>query len=149
MGTYESDIKGNILIVDDIAASLHLLATLLRKEQYNVRPVPNGKLALSGATAIPPDLILLDIKMPEMDGYYVFERLKKNEKTQDIPVIFISALDETFNKVKAFSVGAVDYITKPFRTEEVLAKVQAHLDSKRNKEKLQKSYKIIKDNRNI
>lgn len=119
--------KGNILVVDDTPANLRLLVDLLKENGYQVRPVPNGNLALASVKALPPDLILLDIMMPEIDGYEVCRRLKADELTQDIPVIFISAINEVLDKVKAFNVGGVDYITKPFQVEEVLARVSSHL----------------------
>jgi two-component system sensor histidine kinase/response regulator len=119
--------KGSILVVDDTPANLKLLAELLKTRGYSVRPVPNGRLALSGAQAIPPDLILLDVRMPEMDGYEVCRQLKSNEATSAIPVIFISAMSDTTDKLKGFSVGGVDFITKPFHEREVLARVETHL----------------------
>ncbi len=136
--------KGNIIIVDDTPANLHLLSRLLTEEGYEVRAVLNGRLALVGANAIPPDLILLDIKMPEIDGYEVCARLKANEKTQKIPVIFLSALDDVEDKIKGFACGGVDYITKPFHPEEVIVRVQTHLDLKFSRERLEASYQIIK-----
>jgi signal transduction histidine kinase len=120
-------VKPNILIVDDTRANLRLLARILTEKGYMVRPVPDGDMALSAAQAEIPDLILLDIKMPRLSGYEVCEKLKADEKTRDIPVIFISALDEVMDKVKAFTIGGVDYITKPFQEEEVFARVQTHL----------------------
>ncbi|MBF0287571.1 MAG: SpoIIE family protein phosphatase [SAR324 cluster bacterium] len=137
--------KGNIIVVDDTPANLHLLTGLLNKEGYEARPVPNGRLALMGAQAVPPDLILLDIKMPQMDGYEVCAQLKENETTREIPVIFLSALDAVGDKVKAFSCGGVDYITKPFHPEEVIARVRTHLELKFSKEQLQESYQVIKE----
>ena len=119
--------NSNILVVDDTPANLRLLMEILRDVGYKVRPANNGPRAFSTIEKEPPSLILLDIMMPDMDGYQVCEHLKAHEKTRDIPVIFISALTETFDKVKAFSVGGVDYITKPFQTEEVLARVETHL----------------------
>src|SRR5919199_4365317 len=119
--------KGNILVVDDTPQNLRLLVSILQKQGYEVRPVPNGKLALSGARGFLPDLIVLDIMMPEMDGYEVCSQLKADARTKDIPIIFISAIDELVDKVKAFEVGGVDYITKPFQMEEVLARVETHL----------------------
>jgi PleD family two-component response regulator len=104
--------KGNILVVDDTPVNLRLLVDILTKHGYKVRPVPNGRLALLAAQGFPPDLILLDIMMPEMSGYEVCSKLKEDERTCDIPVIFISALNEVLDKVKAFSTGGVDYITK-------------------------------------
>jgi two-component system sensor histidine kinase/response regulator len=119
--------KGNIMIVDDTLPNLRVLAKMLTQYGYLVRGIPNGAMALTAATSEPPDLILLDIMMPEMDGYEVCRQLKENDRTQDIPVIFISALDEVLDKVKAFAVGGVDYIPKPFQAEEVLARVATHL----------------------
>ncbi len=123
----ESVSKGNILVVDDTPANLQVLTGMLKKEGYKVRPAPSGKLALQGAQAETPDLILLDITMPEMDGYEVCECFKSDEKLKSIPVIFISALSETLDKVKAFTAGGLDYITKPFQMEEVLARVNIHM----------------------
>lgn len=118
---------GNILVVDDTPAQLHLLIKILSEQGYKVRPVPSGQLALNAIESTLPDLILLDILMPQMDGYEVCSKLKASSRTQDVPIIFISALDEVFDKVKAFEVGGVDYITKPFQVEEVLARVETHL----------------------
>jgi|GEM_PF-3470833 len=119
--------KPNILIVDDAIANLRLLINILSERGYQVRPASSGRHALSTAQAKPPDLILLDIKMPNMDGYKVCEHLKGDERTRNIPIIFISALNEILYKVKAFSIGGVDYITKPFQFEEVLARVETHI----------------------
>jgi signal transduction histidine kinase len=119
--------QGNILIVDDNPANLRLLVDILSREGYQPRPVPGGKLALAAARGFPPDLVLLDIMMPDLDGYQVCEGLKADPTTRDIPVIFISAINEVVDKVKAFQAGAVDYITKPFQIEEVLARVSTHL----------------------
>jgi two-component system sensor histidine kinase/response regulator len=119
--------KGNILVVDDNVSNLRLLSSMLAEHGYKVRSVVNGPMALTAVQAAPPDLILLDINMPEMNGYQVCEQLKAGERTRDIPILFISALDELKDKVKAFNIGGVDYITKPFQFEEVLARVQTHL----------------------
>lgn len=119
--------RGDILIADDTPANLRLLSNMLSDQGYKVRAVINGQMALTAVRAAPPDLILLDIRMPGMSGYEVCEALKADPSTQDIPVIFISALDEIHDKVKAFTVGGVDYVTKPFQFEEVLARVQTHL----------------------
>lgn len=119
--------KGDILVVDDTPANLRLLVGLLTERGYKVRPIPNGKLALSAINLSAPDLILLDIMMPEMNGYDVCEQLKASDRTCDIPVIFISAINEVLDKVRAFKTGGVDYITKPFQVEEVLARVETHL----------------------
>ncbi len=121
------DTKDDIFIVDDALPNLRLLSDMLKKEAYSVRGSPNGHTALIMINAQLPDLILLDIRMPEMDGYEVCRQLKANEKTSDIPVIFISALDHAAQKVEGFRAGCVDYISKPFKTEEVLARVKNHL----------------------
>jgi signal transduction histidine kinase len=120
--------KKSIVIVDDTPENLRLLAQMLGEQGYRVRSAPNGQRALATVQKERPDLILLDILMPEMNGFEVCQRLKADESLSDIPVIFISALNEVFDKVTAFSVGAVDYITKPFQIEEVLARVQTHLN---------------------
>lgn len=124
---FSSDYQGEIVIIDDTPANLHLLANILKESGYKVRPFPSGKLGIKGIEHTPPDLILLDIQMPHMDGYQVCQQLKSQEFICDIPVIFISALNEALDKVTAFSVGGIDYITKPFQTEEVLARVNTHL----------------------
>ncbi|MCL1467869.1 hybrid sensor histidine kinase/response regulator [Argonema galeatum] len=122
-----TNFKGNILAIDDTPANLRLLVGILTEQGYKIRAVPNGKLALTGIRQSLPDLILLDIMMPEMDGYEVCNQLKSDELTREIPVIFISAINDVLDKVKAFAVGGVDYITKPFQVEEVLARVETHL----------------------
>lgn len=121
----------NILVVDDTPANLQLLAMMLKERGYRVRPVPGGRLALQAVRRETPDLILLDINMPEMNGYEVCEQLKADDALKDIPVLFISALDETTDKIKAFAAGGVDYVTKPFQFEEVEARVQTHLRLRR------------------
>ena len=127
----------NILVVDDTPQSLHLLSDILTKYKYKVRPVPNGKLALSAVEINQPDLIILDIMMPGLDGYQVCKQLKSNPKTKDIPVIFVSAVDEPVDKVRAFALGAVDYITKPFQMHEVLMRVKNQLTVVTLNQKLQ------------
>ncbi|MGQ9866130.1 MAG: hybrid sensor histidine kinase/response regulator [Pseudanabaenaceae cyanobacterium] len=116
-----------ILIVDDVVANLQLLATLLIRQGYEVRKAISGDMALKSALADPPDLILLDVRIPDISGFEVCGELKANPQTADIPVIFISALDDSLDKVEAFSVGGVDYVTKPFEAVEVLARVENHL----------------------
>lgn len=123
--------KQKILIVDDHADSLRLLSMILSMRGYKVWPTLEGELALQSARLNPPDLILLDIMMPHMNGYQVCEQLKACSQTKDIPVIFLSALDEVFDKVKAFGVGGVDYITKPFQAEELLVRVENQLLTRR------------------
>ena len=119
--------RASILIVDDTPENLRLLLELLEEQDYEVLAFSEGTFALESAGSAMPDLILLDVKMPGMDGYTVCERLKADERTQDIPVIFISALDDVDDKIKGFEAGGVDYITKPFQAEEVLARVRIHL----------------------
>jgi len=128
-----------ILIVDDTPANLRLLSQMLAERGYRVRAVTNGPRALASVQASPPALILLDIRMPEMNGYQVCEHLKGDAQTRDIPVIFLSALDATEDKVRAFTVGGVDYITKPFQIEEVLARVETHLSLRRLQRHLQEA----------
>ncbi|MGL5035120.1 MAG: two-component system response regulator [Microcystaceae cyanobacterium] len=119
--------KADILVIDDTPENLTLLANILTARGYKVRSANKASNGLRAAQAVKPDLILLDIFMPEMNGYELCEHLKADEKTQDIPIIFISALGEAMDKVKAFSVGGIDYITKPFQVEEVIARVENHL----------------------
>lgn len=117
----------NIMVVDDNPTNLKLLDDMLGQAGYRVRSFPRGRLALAAAAQNPPDLILLDINMPELTGYEVCERLKSDGKLAQIPVIFLSALNETEDKVKALRCGGVDYISKPFQIEEVMARVETHL----------------------
>ncbi|MEH2267464.1 MAG: ATP-binding protein [Nostoc sp.] len=119
--------KADILVIDDTPENLNLLSAMLTEQGYKVRSVTKGSTGLRGANAVPPDLILLDVNMPEMNGYEVCQHLKTNDRTREIPVIFISALGDVLDKVKAFAVGGVDYITKPFQLEEVLARIENHL----------------------
>ncbi|MCT7990086.1 two-component system response regulator [Laspinema olomoucense] len=120
-------LQKDILIVDDTQDNLRYLATILTEEGYKVRKALNGQMALKACRIVVPDLILLDIMMPDMTGYQVCEILKANEATREVPVIFLSALDDAFDKVKAFNVGGIDYISKPFQLEEVLARIQTQL----------------------
>ena len=123
----ERPYRADVLAIDDTPENLQLLSQLLTDRNYKVRSVTKGRTALRAAQAAPPDLILLDINMPEMGGYEVCEQLKADERTREIPVIFISALGETLDKVRAFQVGGVDFVTKPFQVEEVLARIETHL----------------------
>ncbi len=123
----KKEVVPNILIVDDLPANLEVLAGMLKKRGFEVRPVLSGSQALQAAKSDPPDLVLLDINMPEMDGFEVCERLKAEPKLSEIPVIFISAYTETVDKLKAFQAGGVDFVTKPFQIEEVRARVDVHL----------------------
>jgi two-component system, sensor histidine kinase and response regulator len=119
--------SADILIVDDTVANLNILNAMLSERGYRVRPAISGELALRAAQKSPPDLILMDIQMPEMNGFEVCRRLKDSPVTREIPVIFISALDAIDDKLRAFEVGGVDYITKPFQITEVFARVEAQL----------------------
>jgi len=127
MTTTQQPYEPKILIVDDMPANALLLIRMLTERGYNPCSVLSGKLALQAARENPPDLILLDINMPEMNGFEVCEHLKADEALKDIPVIFISALNETIDKVKGFRVGGVDYVTKPFQFEEICSRIKAHL----------------------
>lgn len=119
---------GKILAVDDTPASLRLLTELLHNEGYDVRAAINGELALQFAVNTPPELILLDVRMPGIDGFEVCRRLKSMDATRDIPVIFVTSLTDTEDKVQGFEMGAVDFITKPYQRSELLARVRTHLD---------------------
>lgn len=129
--------KADILVIDDTPENLNLLSAMLTEQGYKVRSVTKGSTGLRGANAVPPDLILLDVNMPEMNGYEVCQQLKTSDRTRDIPVIFISALGDVLDKVKAFAVGGVDYITKPFQLEEVLARIENHLTIRNLQKQLQ------------
>ncbi|MCP4252835.1 MAG: hybrid sensor histidine kinase/response regulator [Candidatus Scalindua sp.] len=131
--------KGNILVVDDVPANLKVLITMLTEQGYQARPAINGQVALTAIQGVPPDLILLDISMPDMDGYEVCRRLKAdpNAHIRHIPIIFISARGDVEDKVKAFTMGGVDYVTKPFQVEEVLARVETHLALRALQKRLQ------------
>ena len=120
--------KEKILVVDDTPASLKLLTDIMKAEGYDVRSAISGELALFAAASNPPDLILLDIRMPEMDGFEVCRRLKATFSTQNVPVIFVTAASETDEKVHGFALGAVDYVTKPYQRDELLSRVRAHLE---------------------
>jgi diguanylate cyclase (GGDEF)-like protein len=128
--------KGNILLVDDQPQNLDLLSSLLEAQGYEVRQAIDPAMVFPAIDLALPDLILLDIQMPRMDGYEICERLKADPDTEDIPVIFISALDEAWDKVKAFGVGGADYITKPFKTVEVLARVKNQFKIRRLQQEL-------------
>jgi diguanylate cyclase (GGDEF)-like protein len=119
--------RGDVLVVDDNAVNLDLLSEMLLERGYRVRVATSGRRALAAARSAVPDLVMLDINMPEMDGYEVCRELKTDAATRDVPVIFISALDTTIDKVKAFETGGADYVTKPFQIEEVLARIDIQL----------------------
>ena len=129
--------QGNILLVDDLPENLQLLGELLTELGYKTRSVTNGNMALRTARVKQPDVIFLDVKMPDMDGYEVCAAFKADPKLRHIPIIFISALGDTFDKLKAFQVGGVDYITKPFQIEEVVARLKNQLTIQKQQQKLQ------------
>ncbi|MCJ8282227.1 MAG: response regulator, partial [Rivularia sp. ALOHA_DT_140] len=127
-----------ILIVDDRPENLHFLSDILTRRGYTVQRAITGQLAINAALASPPNLILLDVVMPDMDGYDVCQRLKENQATRDIPIIFLSVIDEVSEKVKAFNLGGFDYITKPLQAEEVLARVENQFTIQKLQNKLKK-----------
>ena len=133
--------RPSVLIVDDLPNNVRLLSIMLTEKGYQVRKAINGQMALNTVRSLIPDLILLDINMPDLNGYQVCEQLKADEKTREIPVIFISALDDVLDKVKAFQVGGVDYISKPFQGEEVMARIENQLTICRQKKQLQNEIK--------
>ena len=135
----------DILIVDDTPANLDLLTEILKSNGYKVRPVTSGRLALQAARSVPPDLILLDILMPDMNGYDVCKKLGDDEALADIPVIFLSALTETEDKVRGLRGGGNDYITKPFQAEEVLARIDVHLKLRRQQKELKTENHLLKE----
>ena len=144
-----ADNRSNIVIIDDTPANLQVLTEMLQQQNYWVRPFPGGKLALGAIKKNPPDLILLDISMPEMNGYEVCALFKSDPLLESIPVIFISALNETIDKLRAFEVGGVDYITKPFQFEEVQARVETHLELQRQRHELQKNCDLMERQRTL
>jgi two-component system, cell cycle response regulator len=140
----EKEVEQSILIIDDQPANLRVLTTMLQGKNYKVKKAINGESALIAAKTAPPDLILLDIKMPGLDGYEVCKQLKASKKTKDIPIIFISALSEVFDKIKAFDVGGIDYITKPFQEEEVIARITSQLTIQKQKHLLEREREMLK-----
>ena len=130
-------------MVDDTPASLRLLCELLTQHGYCVRPATQGALALKSVAAKTPSLILLDVSMPEMDGYEVCRQLKADETSSRVPVIFISAFGDTLQKVRGFEAGGIDYITKPFEAEEVLARVRTHLRLRHAEEALRQAHNTL------
>lgn len=144
MQTYLPDHhKDIILIIDDEPTDLRLLSRMLMEQGYTVRPMVNASMALTSVQVEIPDIILLDIRMPDMNGYEMCQHLKSDARTRDIPVIFLSSLDEVMDKVQAFAVGGVDYITKPFQVEEVLARIKSQITIQRTKRALQQSESAI------
>jgi DNA-binding response OmpR family regulator len=123
----DSPAKGDVLVVDDNPKHLDFVSTMLRNQHYKVRAATDGQRALRAARQDVPDLIMLDVNMPDMDGFAVIKQLKQDVSLKDVPVIFVSAADETLDKVTAFHLGAADYVTKPFQFPEVLGRVEVHI----------------------
>lgn len=142
-GNQSEALVANILVVDDKPDNLRLLRSLLSEHGYGSRCVINGQMALKLAQSYLPDLILLDVMMPQMDGYEVCQHLKADARTREIPVIFISAKDAVLDKVKAFAFGGVDYITKPFQFEEVLARIESQLTMRKLQKQLQEQNVLL------
>ncbi|MGB5594431.1 MAG: response regulator, partial [Crocosphaera sp.] len=147
--------KANIVVVDDSPINLRLMIDIFKTKGYEVRPVTSGKLAITAIQNFPPDLILLDVMMPEMDGYEICEKLKADPRTRDIPIIFVSALDGVFDKVKALEKGGVDYVSKPIQEEELFARVETHLVIRRlqkhlkeKNDKLSRAFRQLKEAQN-
>lgn len=133
----ETSIKETIFIADDNQDNLKVLGSMLEQNGYAVRVATNGEQVLASAEELAPDLFLLDVHMPKLDGYETCEKIKSNNKLAKIPVIFISALTEQFNKLKGFELGAVDYIVKPFELEEVKVRIETHLKISRQMKELE------------
>ena len=131
--------RAHIIAIDDVPENLQVLGNILHKEGFNTSFAQNGTEALELISETLPDLILLDVTMPEMDGFEVCALLKKNEKTKNIPIIFLTARTEVDNMVHGFSIGAADYVNKPFNTYELLARVNAHLELKFSKDIIKES----------
>lgn len=151
MSSYSSyTLRGDILLVDDTPDNLRVLSAMLTNQGFEVRKALNGQRAIASVQADPPDLILLDIKMPGMDGYTVCQRLKADPQTREVPVIFISALDDALDKVRAFAVGGVDYITKPFQEIEVLARIEHQLHiQKLQRQLVEQNQELVRSNREL
>lgn len=141
----EFECPGNLLVVDDTPENLRLLASMLGEKGYEVRPVSSGRQALQAAERLVPELILLDINMPEMDGYEVCRQLKSREDLREVPVIFLTALTDTADKLKGFAVGGVDYVSKPFQIDEVLARVKVHIALRRAQKQLADNYNRLRE----
>jgi DNA-binding response OmpR family regulator len=133
-----------IVVVDDMKDNVHFLVDILKTEGYRVRPALSGAAALTIIENETPDMILLDIMMPVMDGFEVCEKIRERQENRSVPIIFLSALDDITDKVKGFHVGGIDYITKPFLAEEVLARIRAHLSARRLQTELEKQNTRLK-----
>ncbi|XOV88267.1 MAG: response regulator [Pseudomonadota bacterium] len=138
------DAPASVLVVDDTPANLEILTHMLKGLGHRPRPVPTGAMALRAAEHETPDLVLMDINMPEMDGFETCQRLKAEARTREVPVLFISARSDTYDKIQAFQSGGVDYITKPFDLDEVTARIKTHLELSRLQKALSRQYKELK-----
>jgi signal transduction histidine kinase len=145
MPTTEPRFIADLLVVDDAPANLQLLFGMLKQSGYRVRPVASGRMALQAVRAQPPDLVLLDVNMPELNGYEVCRAMKQDDALRAVPVIFISALTEPFDKAQAFAAGGVDYITKPFHLDEVRARIETHLALQRMQGRLEVQNRELAD----
>ncbi|MCC6874116.1 MAG: hybrid sensor histidine kinase/response regulator [Sandaracinaceae bacterium] len=134
-----------VVAIDDTPANLRLLTAILVDAGYRVRALPGGRLGLHSVRAEPPDLVLLDVNMPEMNGFEVCRRMREDPALANVPVIFVSALDDTKSKLDAFLAGGMDYVTKPFRAEEVKARVRTHLELARARRELEASYARLRE----
>src|SRR5579859_3306937 len=137
--------RARVMVVDDNPSNLKLLETMLEQQGHKVVSFPRGQLALEATAIDPPDLILLDVNMPDMNGYEVCAQLKTTEEGSDIPVIFLSALNEIQDKVRAFRSGAVDYISKPFQLDEVHARVETHLKIHKLERTLKRQNELLEE----
>ena len=141
--------KMKIMIVDDVPMNLKVLDTILRSLGHDVFAFPRGDMFLSAVRAAPPDLVLLDINLPDMDGYGICALLKEDPALRDIPVIFVSALTEPLDKLKAFGAGGADYIAKPFDISEVRARVATHLEIRRLRRELDRTIRAHEERMNV
>ncbi|MFZ4626676.1 MAG: response regulator, partial [Rhodoferax sp.] len=132
-----------VLVVDDKPENIRLMVAILKPAGYEVLAATNGHSALLLALTSPPDLILLDVLMPDMDGYAVCSRLKQTEATRQIPVIFVTAVDDTEVEARSFALGAADYITKPLKLSRVLARVKTHIELYRQQQSLQGMFRDV------
>lgn len=145
----QSRTLGNVVIVDDSVESLRLLGSVLRAHGFEARPVTSGEQAIRAVASDPPDLVLLDVEMPTMDGFETCRRLKESEALKEIPVVFLTARTSTQEKVRAFEAGGVDYITKPFQVEEVVARVRAQVELRQARQELQASYRKLTESERL
>jgi two-component system sensor histidine kinase/response regulator len=148
-GAAEPCDQASILMVDDNPVNLKVLTSMLRQSGWRPRPVTSGRLGLQAAQSDPPDLVLLDVNMPDMSGYELCARMKADPRLAEIPVIFVSALDDTPDKVRGFQVGGVDYITKPFQIDEVRARVSTHLELRRQRRELEGGLEQLRESERL